>query len=81
MKNTETSSKLSLIASMVIFGTIGIFRKYIPYASSVVAFFRGAIGALFLAVVILLRRERIDIGAVKKNLALLLCSYIQLKGF
>ena len=74
MKNTETSSKLSLIASMVIFGTIGIFRKYIPYASSVVAFFRGAIGALFLAVVILLRRERIDIGAVKKNLALLCIS-------
>lgn len=59
---------------MVIFGTIGIFRKYIPYSSSVVAFFRGAIGAIFLAFVILLRRERISFSTIKKNLALLCVS-------
>ena len=71
MKNTETKSLISLISSMVIFGTIGIFRKYIPFSSSVVAFFRGAIGAIFLSAVILLRREKINLAAIKKNLALL----------
>ena len=74
MKNTETKSLLSLITSMVIFGTIGIFRKYIPYSSSIVAFFRGAIGALFLALLILLKREKISFSTIKKNLALLCIS-------
>ena len=37
-----------LIASMTIWGTIGIFRRYIPLPSSVLAATRGVIGTFFL---------------------------------
>ena len=37
-----------LASSMLIFGTIGIFRRYIPLPSGLLAFSRGAIGAVFL---------------------------------
>lgn len=37
-----------LIGSMLIFGTIGIFRRYIPLSSSMLAFARGILGGLVL---------------------------------
>ena len=49
--NTESNrpgSLLMLASSMLIFGTIGIFRRYIPLSSGLLAFSRGVIGALFL---------------------------------
>lgn len=36
------------IASMLIFGTIGVFRRYIPLSSAFLAFARGILGGLFL---------------------------------
>ncbi len=41
-------SMLMNIASMLIFGTIGIFRRCIPVSSAFLAFFRGISGSLFL---------------------------------
>ena len=41
-------SYMMLISSMLIFGTIGIFRKYIPLSSGMIAFFRGLLGSAFL---------------------------------
>lgn len=72
MKSIENAARFKLIASMAIFGTIGIFRSYIPLPSSVIAFVRGAIGMLFLLLVITLKRQKINFAAIKKNL-LLLC--------
>ena len=46
-----------LVTSLVIFGTIGIFRRYIPLSSALIAFFRGLIGALSLFLITLLRRK------------------------
>ena len=37
-----------LVGSMIIFGTIGIFRRYIPLPSDVLACGRGAVGGAFL---------------------------------
>ena len=45
--NDPRSAALMALA-MAIFGTIGIFRRMIPLSSAWVAFFRGAIGSLFL---------------------------------
>ena len=45
MKNTK--AKLALISSMIIFATIGIFRKFIYLPSSTVAMARAVIGTLF----------------------------------
>jgi hypothetical protein len=47
-------SRLSVIAAMVIFGTIGIFRKYIDLPSSGLAVARGLIGGAFLLLVVLI---------------------------
>lgn len=50
-----------LASSMLIFGTIGIFRRYIPLSSGLLAFARGVIGAAFLGIFLKCRslwRER-----------------------
>lgn len=41
-----------LITAMVIFGTIGILTRYIPYSSAVIAFGRGILGALALGLLL-----------------------------
>lgn len=74
MRSTEAISKIKLISSMLIFGTIGIFRSYIPYSSGVIAFVRGIIGMLFLLLVIAIGKKKIDLSAIKKNLPLLCLS-------
>ena len=70
----ESSAKIKLIISMFIFGTIGIFRNYIPFPSGVIAFVRGFIGMLFLILVIAIKREKLNLAAIKKNLWLLILS-------
>lgn len=70
----KNQSKLLFILSMLIFGTIGIFRKYIPLSSSVIAFSRGFIGVLFLFVLILLKKDKLNKKSIKDNLWLLIIS-------
>lgn len=65
------SPTIQITLSMVIFGTIGIFRRWIPLPSSFVAMSRGAIGAAFLLIVLLLRGKRLDFKAIRKRLPLL----------
>ena len=49
-------AKLDLIIAVTAFGTIGIFVRYINLPSSVIAFVRGAVGAVFLLLLLYLRR-------------------------
>lgn len=72
MRSVEATAKIKLISSMLVFGTIGIFRTYIPYSSGLIAFVRGFIGMIFLLLVIAIGRKKIDLSAIIKNL-LLLC--------
>ncbi len=65
-------SLLSLIFSMAIFGTIGIFRNYIPFPSAFLALTRGFIGAAFILVFLILSKKGIDFSAIKKNAAILI---------
>lgn len=65
---------LKLISAMLIFGTIGIFRKYIPIPSSSLAMIRGGIGTLFLILVVVIGRQKISFKSIKNNLAILLIS-------
>lgn len=67
--------KLMMIAAMTIFGTIGIFRRYIPLPSSTLALARGVIGTLFLLTLVLfVKKQRLDGGAIRRNLAFLVIS-------
>ncbi len=72
MNQPDNKAKSMLIVSLLIFSTIGIFRNYIPYPSSVIALARGIIGTLFILAVMLIKRQKLNIAAIKKNL-LLLC--------
>ena len=80
MFSTEKSSRNALILSMCIFGTIGILRRFIPLSSSLVALVRGVVGAAFLILVTLIRKEKLDKQAIKNNALLLLLSGIAI-GF
>ena len=56
MNKTNNRRALGMfIASMLIFGTIGVFRRYIPLPSAFLAFVRGIVGGLFLLGFIRLR--------------------------
>lgn len=66
--------RAGLIASMVIFGTIGLVRRGIPYPSSVIALARGIIGVAFLLGVIALRKDHPDRKGLKKKVPTLVIS-------
>ena len=66
--------KLSMILSMVIFGTIGIFVELIALPSGLIAAFRGITGALVILIVMLLKKHKPDIKNIKKKLWLLILS-------
>ena len=68
------SALRNLIASMVIFGTVGIFRRWIPLPSAAVAAARGVVGAAFLLALNAARRKKLSGALIRRNLALLLCS-------
>lgn len=70
--NGANKSKLSLILSMFIFGTIGIFRRYIPLPSSLLAMARGAIGVVFLLIFMAAKKEKLNFREIKDKI-LLLC--------
>ena len=70
--NKLTSPRSQLILSMLIFGTIGVVRRYIPFPSSVVALARAVIGLCFLLLIRAIRHEPINRAAVKANLPKLL---------
>ena len=73
MKKNDPSLQM-LITSMVIFGTIGIFRRFIPLPSASIAALRGIVGAAFLLALTALRGKKLSRGAIRSNLALLLIS-------
>ncbi|MBR5968812.1 MAG: EamA family transporter [Lachnospiraceae bacterium] len=73
MASNNKKSLWMLALSMVIFGSIGIVRRYIPLSSSLLAFFRGVLGALFLFILAKTQKKHIKhrIG-VKQTLLLVL---------
>lgn len=74
MNTTQTKSRGMLLASVCIFGTIGILRRYIPLSSSLIALVRGIIGSLFLLTVLRLSKKGLNRAAIRKNLVYLALS-------
>ena len=64
---TPKKANMAFVLSMVIFGTIGIFRRYIPLPSGLIAFSRGLIGMLFLLVFVAVRGIRLSKENIRKN--------------
>lgn len=67
-------SFIKLIVSMSVFGTIGLFVKYIDAERGFIAFVRGIVGALFLLLLLAIMRKKLSFEAIKRNLLLLILS-------
>lgn len=76
--NREKQAYRMYIASLLIVGTIGVVRRYIPLSSGLLAFARGLIGALSLSVFVLLRGGRIGHGLPGRKLGALVVTGIAL---
>ena len=74
MKKGDFSSKMSLASAMVVFGTIGLFVRNIDMPSSIIAFIRGSVGALFLIIFCLMTKKKFSFSRVKEKIFLLCLS-------
>ena len=72
MNENSKKSYVMIISSMLIFGTIGIFRRYIPISSGLLAFSRGLLGGAFLLLFVLARGRKLGHIEGKKLLLLAL---------
>ena len=71
---TRSSARLCMIFAMMVFGTVGIFVRYISLPSSVIALVRGCLGTGFLLIFSVLRKTKVDKAAIRANLLLLILS-------
>lgn len=63
-----------LIISMIIFGTIGLFVRYIPLSSGEIALYRAVLAALLIGAYLTVSKQKIQFKSIKKELPLLLIS-------
>lgn len=72
--------KLGLIIAMLIWGSIGIFVRYINFTSSQIALVRAIVGSIFLMIFSMISKESLSKEKIKSNLLVLICCGICL-GF
>ena len=61
------NGNLKILISMAIFGTVGIFVRFIPMASAAIAFCRGVLGCAFLLILMALTGKKPNLGDIKRN--------------
>lgn len=61
------NGKLKILTSMTIFGTVGIFVRFIPMASAGIAFCRGVLGCLFLLLLMAVTGKKPSLTDIKRN--------------
>ena len=57
-ERNDRKSVLMILSAMLIWGTIGLFRRFIPLSSAFLAFSRGILGGIFLLIVMRIKREK-----------------------
>lgn len=72
MNKDNFKSYVALIGSMLIFGTLGVVRRYVPLSSAMLALCRGALGSVFLLVFVLVRGGKLKLPERKATLWLVL---------
>lgn len=72
--NLEKRAQIHFIISMLIFGTIGLFVKFIPLSAGIIASSRGILGGLFICILLLTKKDKISIISIKENFKMLLLS-------
>lgn len=66
--------RLMLIASMVIFGTLGPFVRNIPVSSGELALYRAVMASVLIALFLFITKQKIPFSNIKKEVPLLLAS-------
>ena len=61
-EKTECSARLPFAVSMLVFGTIGLLRRFIDLPSGVIACFRGLLGCVLLLLLQRLRGKKTGHG-------------------
>lgn len=61
------NGKLKILTSMAIFGTVGIFVRFIPMASAGIAWCRGVMGCLFLILLMVITGQKPSWEDIKRN--------------
>lgn len=72
MNKENFKSYIALIGSMLIFGTLGVVRRYVPLSSAMLALCRGVLGSVFLLVFVLVRGGKPKLPERKATLWLVL---------
>ena len=63
----DMNGKLKILISMAIFGTVGIFVRFIPMASAAIAFCRGVLGCAFLLILMALTGKKPNLQDIRRN--------------
>ena len=79
MNKDTAKSYTALISSMLIFGTLGIFRRYIPLSSAMLALFRGLLGSALLLILVFVKGGKLQ--KLKSRTVFLLAVTGALMGF
>lgn len=72
--NKQARARWMLIASMAIFGTIGLMKRSIPVSSGELALYRAVMATVMIGIYLLATGQKIPFGRIKKELPLLLFS-------
>ena len=72
--------RLMLIVSMTVFGTLGLFVRNISLLSGEIALYRAVLAAAVIGLYLLVTKQKIPFGKIKKELPLLLLSGVAM-GF
>lgn len=70
----EGQAKAALITTGALWGTVGLFVRFLAVPSALLAFFRAAIALALIAVVLTAARQRPNWAAIRANLGLLAAS-------
>lgn len=63
----QKNARFYFILAMFIYGTIGLFIKSINLPSSVISMLRGAVGAPFLLLIMLIKHQKLSTDSIKRN--------------
>ncbi len=76
----QNKSRLMLISSMIVFGTLGPFVRNISVSSGELALYRAVLASLLIGIFLLITKQTIPFKAIKKEVPFLLLSGIAM-GF
>lgn len=74
------SARTMLIASMTVFGTIGLFVRNIPLPSGEIALYRAILAAILIGFFLIITKQKIPFEKIKKEIPLLVLSGVAM-GF